>query len=157
MMKLIYTLLIILLFNSKTYSQELSINVDTICKSFLLENDFRLNSKDDIIIRSASLINIASGKKLRQCYGDGIYLLGDSLSLGSYLDIVLKAGYNVMETQKFRNMLKGIDYSTNRVYIQDYEFVEIKLKIVVGYIGKYRVPVAYSNIRIPVFYILEVL
>jgi len=79
------------------------------------------------------------------------------LSLGSYLDIVQNPGCDVMETQEFRNIMKGINYSTNKVYIQDYEFIEIKLTIVVGYLGKHRVPVAYSNIRIPVFYILEVL
>lgn len=156
-MKSIGILLIMLLCVNKTYSQELSINVDTISTSFLLENDFRLNSKDDVIIRSASLINIVCGDKLRQCYKDGIYLLGDSLSLGSYLDIVQNPGCDVMETQEFRNIMKGINYSTNKVYIQDYEFIEIKLTIVVGYLGKHRVPVAYSNIRIPVFYILEVL
>ena len=165
-MKSITILVAFLVFSTfiKAQSQKVKIlNLDTLSGGFLLENDYRLNSQNDIILRPPSIIWQPFGNKLKLGYKKGLFLFGDSLSLGFYKDRIHTCGYDVIGSQKFQKLLfRTVSGGSDKVSIEGYQFLALKASIVVGCLGNQEVPVMWKQNKIklekiPLYYVLEIL
>jgi len=136
---------------------------DTINQTFLYEDDYRLTMNTDAILRPQVFILNHSENKLKDGYKKGLFLFGDSLSLGNYRLLVTQHGYKIMQMQQFQNLLAQIvNEKNNIIEIEGYRFQKTKLKLVIGYLGMHNMNVMWNADhmrlkKLPVYYIEEIL
>lgn len=165
-MKLVSTFLGLFIYATCAWPQQQEIEqlrIDTIKGIFLIEHDYRLNSNNDFIFRPYGIIQQPFSNRLKNGYKNGLFLIGDSLSLGQYKEKIIMCGYKIMESEKFQILLsQKINSVSDTINIEGYQFLNLHLTMVVGCLNKQEMLVMWKQNKlkykkIPAYYILELL